>query len=115
MRERITIAFVVLAMAVLLGAGTVRAYTLRDLLREQEGAHLSHDVVLIGELIGDQLAAGEPVNREFLEGIVSSTTRLEYSDPSGRTIVVEGDSYAGRPRCRRPVGDRRDRRRHDHA
>ena len=97
MRERITIAFVVLAMAVLLGAGTVRAYTLRDLLREQEGAHLSHDVVLIAELIGDQLAAGEPVNREFLEGIVSSTTRLEYSDPSGRTIVVEGDSYEGDP------------------
>ena len=27
MRERITIAFVVLAMAVLLGAGAVRAYT----------------------------------------------------------------------------------------
>ena len=71
MRERITIAFVVLAMAVLLGAGTVRAYTLRDLLREQEGAHLSHDVVLIGELVADQRAAGEPVDQEFLEGIVS--------------------------------------------
>ena len=71
MRERITIAFVVLAMAVLLGAGTVRAYTLRDLLREQEGAHLSHDVVLIGELVADQRAAGQPVDQEFLESIVS--------------------------------------------
>ena len=97
MRERITIAFVVLAMAVLLGAGTVRAYTLSDLLREQEGAHLSHDVVLIGELVANQRAAGQPVDEEFLQGVVADTARLEYVDPSGRTIVVEGDEYAGDP------------------
>ena len=71
MRERITIAFVVLAMAVLLGAGTVRAYTLRDLLREQEGAHLSNDVVLIGELVANQRAAGQPVDEEFLQSVVA--------------------------------------------
>ena len=93
MRERITIAFVVLAMAVLLGAGTVRAYTLRDLLREQEGAHLSNDVVLIGELIANQRAAGQPVDEEFLQGIVGDDTQLEYVDPSGTTLVVEGEGY----------------------
>jgi hypothetical protein len=97
MRERITIAFVVLAMAVLLGAGMVRAYTLRDLLRELESAHLSHDVVLIAELVADRRAEGQPVNRAFLETIVSSSTRLEYSDPSGRTLVVEGEHYEGDP------------------
>ena len=97
MRERITIAFVVLAMAVLLGAGTVRASNLSDLLREQEGAHLSHDVALIGELVANQRASGQPVDQEFLEGVVSETARLEYTDPSGRTVVVEGDEYAGDP------------------
>jgi len=97
MRERITIAFVILAMAVLIGAGTVRAYTLRDLLREQEGAHLSNDVVLIGELVANQRAAGQPIDEEFLQSVVADTTRLEYVDPSGQTIVVEGDEYAGDP------------------
>ena len=42
MRERITVAFVLLAFAVLLGAGTVRAYSLRDLLREEAASHLRH-------------------------------------------------------------------------
>jgi hypothetical protein len=95
MRERITIAFVVLAMAVLLGAGTVRAYTLQDLLREQEGAHLSHDVALIAELIAERRSSGAPVDQAFLDELVSDTTRLEYAVPSGRTVVAEGEDYAG--------------------
>jgi hypothetical protein len=97
MRERITIAFVVLAMAVLLGAGTVRAFTLRDLLREQEGAHLSHDSVLIAHLIANQRAVGKKVDREFLTSITAPDTRLVYVAPSGKEIVVEGEDYEADP------------------
>ena len=69
----------------------MRAYTLRDLLREQEGAHLSNDVVLIGELIADQRAAGEPVDQEFLaEHRRRRPPGSSTSDPSGETIVVRG-------------------------
>ena len=97
MRERITIAFVVLALAVLVGAGTIRAFTLRDLLREQEGAHLRHDVVLMDALVTDRLATGEPVDKDFLSGLIEPTTRLEYAETSGRTVVVRGEDYDGDP------------------
>lgn len=97
MRERITAAFVVLALVILLGAGTVRAFTLRDLLREQETAHLRHNATLIGQLIADRRREGQPVNRRFLDSVNSPTTRVQYVARSGRSVVVRGDDYTGRP------------------
>ena len=98
MRERITIAFVVLALAVLLGAGTVRAFTLRDLLREQDATHLRHDAVLIGQLISDQRALGEEVDEEFLSTVVEPSARVRYVDEDGESIVVRGETYEGVPK-----------------
>ena len=43
MRERLTVAFVVLTIVLLLGAGIVRSYVLRDLIREQEASHLQQE------------------------------------------------------------------------
>lgn len=97
MRERITIAFVVLAMAVLLGAGTVRAFTLRDLLREQDGAHLSQQAFLTANLVASQRASGGTVDRDFLAGITAPDTQLEYATPSGRETVVDGSDYVADP------------------
>ena len=115
MRERITIAFVVLAMAVLLGAGTVRAYTLRDLLREQEGAHLSHDVVLIGELVANQRAAGQPVDEEFLEGVVADDDPARVRRPvRARRSSSRATSTPGDPEADDLSATASHRRRHDH-
>lgn len=97
MRERITIAFVLIAIAVLLGAGTVRSFTLRDLLREQESAHLRHDTVLIGALVANRRAQGRPVDKEYLSGLLEPSTRLRYVDPDGEAVVVRGEDYSGEP------------------
>lgn len=97
MRERITIAFVLIAIAVLLGAGTVRSITLRDLLREQESAHLRHDAVLIGALISDRMAQDRPVDKEYLSDLLEPSTRLRYVDPDGDVVVVRGEDYRGVP------------------
>ena len=97
MRDRITASFVVLALAVLLGAGTVRAFTVRDLLREQESEHLNHSVVLIGAAVTDHRAAGQPVDREFLSTLLEPSARLKYVDPRGRSVVVRGADYTGDP------------------
>ncbi len=98
MRERITFAFVILAIAVLLGAGTARAFTLRDLLREQDATHLRHDVVLTGSLIADRIEGGDPVDKEFLDSIVEPETRLKFVDSEGRSIVFSGTAYEGDPK-----------------
>ena len=95
MRERLTAAFIFLAVIVLLGAGTVRAFTLRDLLREQEAGHINHDVVLIGQLVTERTQAGGPITEEYLQSVVSPDTRLTYVDPRGKKIAVKGKGYEG--------------------
>src|SRR6478609_369143 len=58
MRERLTLAFVVLTILLLLGAGIIRSYVLRDLIREQESQHLSQEVTLISSIVEDRTDAG---------------------------------------------------------
>jgi hypothetical protein len=95
MRERLTAAFVVLAVVLLFGAGLVRSYVLRDLVREQESSHLRQEVELIAAITGDREAAGVKVDQEFLDSLVGAEARLEYNPAKGRTLVALGDEYAG--------------------
>ncbi len=93
MRERITAAFVVLALAVLVGAGTVRAFSLRDILREETAAHLQHEAELTTRLIAEHREAELPVDEAYLQDLVSPHVRLEYTPPAGGSVVVEGTDF----------------------
>jgi signal transduction histidine kinase len=97
MRERLTVAFVLLTVVLLFGAGVVRSYVLRDLIREQESSHLRQEVELIASIAEDRVQAGGSVDQGFLESLVSDQTRLEYDPARGRTVSVHGDEYAGDP------------------
>jgi signal transduction histidine kinase len=98
MRERITAAFVLLAVAVLIGAGTVRAFTLRDLLREQDAAHLQDHVALVARLVAGREDAGDPVNAQFLATVVPDDARLRYTPPTGEPPVeVSGPDHDAEP------------------
>lgn len=95
MRERLTIAFVLLTVTLLLGAGVVRSLVLRDLIREQESAHLHQEVVLVAAMADDRLASGVAVNDEFLRSVVGEQARIEYDPPHGESVVGRGAEYAG--------------------
>jgi signal transduction histidine kinase len=95
MRERLTIAFVVLTIVLLLGAGVIRSYVLRDLIQEQEAAHLRQEVELIGAILDDRSAAGGSIDAEFLSGLVSPDSRLEYTADGDQPLVVRGADYSG--------------------
>jgi hypothetical protein len=95
MRERLTLAFVLLTILLLLGAGAVRSYVLRDLIREQEATHLRQEVELIGSIVDDRQAAGGVIDRAFLESLAGPTTRLEYDADGARPIAVDGPEYTG--------------------
>ncbi|GAA1142342.1 hypothetical protein [Nocardioides aquiterrae] len=95
MRERLTAAFVVLAVVLLFGAGLVRSYVLRDLVREQESSHLRQEAELIAAIMRDREAAGVRVDQAFLDSLVGVEARLEYDPVKGRTLVAHGDEYAG--------------------
>lgn len=95
MRERLTLAFVVLTILLLLGAGIIRSYVLRDLIREQESQHLSQEISLISSIVEDRDESGETIDEAFLETLVSPDTRLEYDPESGPPVVVYGEDYSG--------------------
>lgn len=95
MRERLTLAFVVLTILLLLGAGIIRSYVLRDLISEQESQHLSQEVSLIASIVEDRTETGATIDEEFLESLVGPDTRLEYDPESGPPVVVYGADYAG--------------------
>jgi signal transduction histidine kinase len=93
MRERLTLAFVVLSILLLLGAGIVRSFILRDLIREQEGTHVQAQVVLVARIVADREQTGGVVDRAFLAPLVDRDSRLEYHPESGDPVVVRGEDY----------------------
>lgn len=93
MRERLTAAFVLFAVLLLLGAGIVRSFILRDLVREQEGRHVQRETALVTEVIAERVSGGAGVDRDFLAGLVGPEHRLEYTPPGAAPIVVTGDRY----------------------
>lgn len=97
MRERLTFAFIVLTVVLLLGAGAVRTYVLRDLIREQSAGQLGQEAQLISSIVEDRQFAGGSVDEAFLSTLVGPRDRLEYDAADGATdpIVVHGEDYAG--------------------
>ena len=66
MRERLTAAFIVLSVVLLLGAGLVRTYVLQDLIREQVAGELSQQADLVAGIVDDQEASGGTVDEDWL-------------------------------------------------
>ena len=95
MRERLTAAFVVLTVVLLLGAGVVRTFVLRDMVREQEATHLQHEVRLIAMIVQHRQAGGGAVDRDFLGSLVGTDDRLEVATGGGGTLVAHGSDYRG--------------------
>jgi HAMP domain-containing protein len=93
MRERLTASFVILSILLLLGAGFVRSFILRDLIREQEGVHVQQQVKLVAKVVNDQQQDGGTVDRDFLAGLVDDDGRLVYASGTADQVVVTGDAY----------------------
>ena len=93
MRERLTLAFVVLSILLLLGAGFVRSFILRDLIREQEGVHVQQQVVLVAKVVTARQQEGGAVDRGFLAGLVDDDGRLVYTPKNADPVVVTGENY----------------------
>lgn len=95
MRERLTLSFIILTILLLLGAGVARSFILRDLVREQESAHVRHEIVLIQKIVTDRQQSGGSIDAVFLSDLVGSETRLQYAPEGSRATVVRGPAYDG--------------------
>jgi len=94
MRERLTAAFIVLSVVLLLGAGLVRTYVLQDLIREQVAGQLSQQADLVAAIVGARESSGGAVDEAFLQPLVGPQDRLQYAD-GGPEVVVTGKDYQG--------------------
>ena len=92
MRRRLTACFVLLALVLLLLAGMVRAFAIRDLINDQERAHLRQDVRVMALRIDDRIAAGDPIDQTFLDDLVTSDSQATF-EGNGETVVANGAGY----------------------
>src|SRR3954469_16611436 len=95
MRRRLTLSFVVLAVVLLLLAGVVRSFILRDLVREQEATHLRQEAALVAAIVQEREDAGRRVDTAMLKRLVGPDTRLEYAPQGGSPLVARGADYRG--------------------
>jgi signal transduction histidine kinase len=95
MRERLTAAFIVLSVVMLLGAGLVRTYVLQDLIREQVAGQLSQEAALVAAIVTDRQAAGGSIDEEFLAPLVGPKDRLQYAVAGEPPVTVSGKEYDG--------------------
>ena len=103
MRRRLTACFVLLAAGPARSPGVVRAFAIRDLIHDQERAHLRQDVRVMALRIDDRIAAGDPVDQAFLDDLVTSDSQATF-EGNGETVVANGAGYQVSDGERRPGG-----------
>jgi signal transduction histidine kinase len=92
MRRRLAGAFVLLTLTLLVTVGVVRAFSLRDMIHDEETAELGRHAQLIATRIDERAAADEPVDAAYLDDLVPSDTQLVYLTDGG-SVTVEGAEF----------------------
>lgn len=93
MRERIAGAFVLLAVVLIVLVVTVRAWTVSDLVDDQEQIHQQQTVDLMGQVVDDRAAAGKPVGKRLLTTLVDVQSRVVLTPSDGPTVEAAGAAY----------------------
>ncbi|WP_426241476.1 histidine kinase dimerization/phospho-acceptor domain-containing protein [Nocardioides sp. LHG3406-4] len=104
MRERLTVAFVLLVVVVLLVAGVVRAFTLRDLVEEREAATLDRTAQLVAVMVGNAERAGDPVTTTILQPLAVDRTAITVDREGLPRVLVTGAGYETADRASDTVG-----------
>ncbi|WP_122816680.1 histidine kinase dimerization/phospho-acceptor domain-containing protein [Nocardioides pantholopis] len=93
MRERLSLAFALLAVVLLAGVGLVQCWTVTENLREQDSRLLRHDADVARLLVEDRLEAGRRVDADFLEGLVRPEEQIRWAPAAGPEVVATGPEY----------------------
>lgn len=93
MRERLTLAFVGLALVIVVVAGLVRAMTLGDIVRSSETEDLQQQAVMIGRVVDGLEQAGRPVDAGSLAGLVAPHVSLEVERAGEPALLLDGSDY----------------------
>ncbi|WP_107771358.1 ATP-binding protein [Nocardioides sediminis] len=93
MRERLTLAFVGLALVIVVVAGLVRAMTLGDIVHASETEDLQQQAVMVGRVVDGLEQSGRPVDADALAGLVAPHVRLEVERAGEPALLLDGPDY----------------------
>lgn len=93
MRERLTVAFVLLAITVVIGAGAVRSYTILNLLRDDSAAHLREHAELISGLLEERYTEDEPITARYIASVAPEEAKVVFTPEDGEPVVSVGEAF----------------------
>ncbi|KRF07810.1 hypothetical protein ASG88_03105 [Nocardioides sp. Soil777] len=93
MRERLTLAFVGLALVIIVVAGAVRAMTLGDVVHASETDDLQQQSLVVGRVVEGLEQSDRPVDVASLSDLVAPHVRLVVERPGQDDVVVDGAGF----------------------
>ncbi|WP_107767769.1 sensor histidine kinase [Nocardioides terrigena] len=93
MRERLTLAFVGLALVIIVVAGAVRAMTLGDVVHASETDDLQQQSLVVGRVVEGLEQSGRPVDAASLSDLVAPHVRLIVERSGQDDVVVDGAGF----------------------
>lgn len=93
MRERLTGAFVVLTVTLLLVVLLIRSFSNDAQLRAYESEQVGDEARIMAAFLSLRMDAGLPVTEAVLADVVGSDRRVEYEAVGEQPLVAEGDEF----------------------
>lgn len=96
MRERLTAAFIVVTLVVVLGVAFARSYAVLGEVRERESDLVIMQARSIGQVIARELADGDPIDEAGLEQFLTPRIQLVYERTGQAALVEAGPGFDAR-------------------
>ena len=93
MRERLTGAFVVLTVTLLLAVLLLRSYSNDAQLRAYESDQVVSQTEIMASFLSLRMDAGLPITEAVLSDVVGSDQRVEFEAVGEQPLAVEGDAF----------------------
>jgi signal transduction histidine kinase len=94
LRERLTLAFTGLALAILVVVVLVRSVAVENIVRSHEEDHLGVHADQVARTLDARYEAGEPVDAAVLQRLTGDEMRLRVTRPGEPTVEAQGVGYA---------------------
>ena len=93
MRGRLTLAFVGLALVIVVVAGVVRAITLGNIVHTAETEDLQQQALVVGRVLTGLEESGRPVDSTTLAALLAPHVRLVLERPGADPLTVDGSAF----------------------